>query len=481
MDNMPAEKSAHARRLLNKAKSSLELAGARLSDKHLKLAVTGLSKSGKTAFITSLLNQLLEINGEANLPFLSVVREKRIIGVKRAVQEDLTTKRFAYEDALRDLAREPAQWPQSTSGISQVRLIIRYHKKRGLSKLLMADAQLILDITDYPGEWLLDLPLLSMSYAQWCEQCQREMHSPKRQVLAQALTEKIAALDINAPADEVVMQTLAGAYAQYLHACQQAGFQLLQPGRFLLPGELHDAPVLHFFPLSDAQLNHYISHSQQTVAGSYLDLLERRFTEYKKKVVAPFYEQHFKRFDRQIILVDCLSALNFGAHSFADLQLALTWIMRSFNYGKSSIVQRLFNPKIDKLVFAASKADHIGADQQINLVKLLDSLLHEARQQLQFVGVVTESTAIAAIRATKNASAELNGERVQVVQGRNIQGESVTLFPGDVPSHCPSDRFWQEQGFDFPQFSPPSFHNKHVLEHIRMDQIIEFILADKLQ
>ena len=30
-----------------------------------------------------------------------------------------------------------------------------------------ADRTLTLDIVDYPGEWLLDLPLLNKSYAQW--------------------------------------------------------------------------------------------------------------------------------------------------------------------------------------------------------------------------------------------------------------------------------------------------------------------------
>jgi len=30
--------------------------------------------------------------------------------------------------------------------------------------------RLYLDIIDYPGEWLLDLPLLNKSYAQWSQQ-----------------------------------------------------------------------------------------------------------------------------------------------------------------------------------------------------------------------------------------------------------------------------------------------------------------------
>ena len=58
--------------------------------------------------------------------------------------------------------------------------------------------------------------------------------------------------------------------------------------------------------------------------------------------------------------------------------------MGSFQYGSSNILNRLFQPKIDTLVFAACKADHITPDQQTNLVKLLESMLHSARQQKQF-------------------------------------------------------------------------------------------------
>lgn len=49
-------------------------------DRHLCLAVTGLSRSGKTAFITSLVNQLLHLHSGARLPLFSAAREERILG-----------------------------------------------------------------------------------------------------------------------------------------------------------------------------------------------------------------------------------------------------------------------------------------------------------------------------------------------------------------------------------------------------------------
>lgn len=462
------------------SKQKLKTTAARLVNHHVNLAVTGLSGSGKTAFITSLVNQLIEANESAHLPFFSVVRESRLIGVKRDVQPNLTLNRFAYEDAMSKLTQPSPQWPSSTKGISQVRLKIKYKKSQGFSKYLTEDATLTLDITDYPGEWLLDLPLLDMSFSQWSAHCEEELNDPNRNELAQDFFNAVAELDLMAKGDELALQHIAQLYTKYLNDCQAHGYQLLQPGRFILPGELSGAPVLHFFPIASKQLEQQDVDFSNLIKGSNAELLVQRYEHYKTQVVQPFYKEHFKRFDRQVVLVDCLSALNRGFHSYQDLQKALDWLMGSFQYGSSNILNRLFQPKIDKLVFAASKADHITPDQQTNLVKLLESMLHSARKQIQFDGVVTESTAIAAIRASKSGLGQLNGESIPVLQGTSKQGTAITLFPGEVPQHCPEPEFWLQQQFEFPKLSPPVMKAEHVLPHLRMDQILDFLLGDKL-
>ena len=462
------------------SKQKLKLTAARLVNHHVNLAVTGLSGSGKTAFITSLVNQLIEANEAAHLPFFSVVRESRLIGVKRDVQPNLTFSRFAYEEAMTTLTQTSPQWPESTKGISQLRLKIKYKKSRGLSKYLTEDATLTLDITDYPGEWLLDLPLLDMNYAQWSRHCEEELSDPQRNDLARPFFTALTDLDLHAKGDELALQNIAKLYTQYLVDCQTHGYQLLQPGRFILPGEFSGAPVLHFFPVTSAQLEQQQVDLNNPAKDSNAELLMQRFKHYKTQVVQPFYKEHFKRFDRQVVLVDCLSALNRGFHSYQDLQKALDWLMGSFQYGPSNILNRLFQPKIDKLVFAASKADHITPDQQTNLVKLLESMLHSARKQIQFEGVITESTAISAIRASNSGLGQLKGESIPVLQGRNAQGSAITLFPGEVPQSCPSPEFWEQQQFEFPKLSPPIMNAGHVLPHIRMDQVLDFLLADKL-
>lgn len=84
---------------MKRLKTELNALVNRGVDRHLRLAVTGLSRSGKTAFITALVNQLLNIHTGARLPLLSAAREERLLGVKRVPQRDFGIPRFTYDEA----------------------------------------------------------------------------------------------------------------------------------------------------------------------------------------------------------------------------------------------------------------------------------------------------------------------------------------------------------------------------------------------
>ncbi|WP_438880030.1 YcjX family protein, partial [Bacillus cereus group sp. Bce020] len=76
-------------------------------DAHVRLAVTGLSRAGKTAFISSLVNQLLHTATHDQLPLLAAARDKRIIGAKRIPQSNLMVPRFSYDQAMEQLHADP--------------------------------------------------------------------------------------------------------------------------------------------------------------------------------------------------------------------------------------------------------------------------------------------------------------------------------------------------------------------------------------
>lgn len=452
-------------------------------DQHVTLAVTGLSRSGKTAFITSLVNQLLNEGNNSQLGFFNVVHQGRYIAAKRVPQKHLHIPRFEYDKAISALCQEAPQWPQPTNGISELRLAVRYQPNDSLLKYTTDAATLYIDITDYPGEWLLDLPMLSQTFEEWSKQTTSMLKAAPRFEFAQPFLEKLKQFEPLAPVDEEHLASLAKEYTDLLmHFRHELGLSVIQPGRFILPAELEDAPILQFFPFTEFD-NIDSNDYQNAKDDCYIGMLRARFIEYKERVIRRFYKEHFVNFDRQIVLADCLTPLNNGPESFEDLQQAISMIMESFHYGQSSLFSRLFSPKIDKLLFAATKADHVTPDQHDNLISLLNKLVYKTQHQLNFESIKMKTLALASVKATKVGKSQYQGKSIPVIQGRQLASDKlITLFPGAVPASIPSAEYWQNKPFNYIAFSPiePTKHDE-CLAHLRMDQVLQFLLGDKLK
>lgn len=61
-----------------------------------------------------------------------------------------------------------------------------------------------------------------------------------------------------------------------------------------------------------------------------------------------------------------------------------------------------------------------------------------------------------------------------------LEGQALTLFPGEVPRKVPDEHYWQERGFEFTSFRPMQGKREEPLPHIRVDKALEFLLGDKL-
>ena len=136
------------------------------------LAVTGLSRAGKTVFITSLIHNLLSsVHNPNRMPLLKVVGERRLFGARIQGAGASVLPRFPYAANIETMATQPWNWPARTDDISEIDLDIRFAPASALGRLIGGvtgeAASLRLKLVDYPGEWLLDLPLLDQSYAEW--------------------------------------------------------------------------------------------------------------------------------------------------------------------------------------------------------------------------------------------------------------------------------------------------------------------------
>ena len=98
------------------------------------------------------------------------------------------------------------------------------------------------------------------------------------------------------------------------------------------------------------------------------------------------------------------------------------------------------------------------------------------------VKVRASGVPLASVRACDYRQVSQEGRLIQALLGTNLAGESVHLFPGEVPARCPDARYWQgENQFGFVALRPPHLLPDQAMPHLRLDQVLEFLLGDKLR
>lgn len=441
----------------------------------LRLGVTGLSRAGKTVFITTLVANLLD---RGRMTALRAEADGRILASYLQPQPDDTVPRFDYERHLAAMTGPDPRWPDSTRAISQLRLSFRLAPS-GLFGLGGART-LNLDIVDYPGEWLLDLALMGKDFAAWSDEVIARI-APRAE--AADYRAALDATDAAAPFDEVTAQGLAGRYADYLRAARAAGYSDCAPGRFLLPGDLAGSPVLTFAPMA----------RPPTVArGTLWREMERRFEAYKAKVVRPFFRDHFARIDRQVVLVDVLGAIHAGPRAVEDLRRAMEGVLAAFRPGRPGWLSALFGArKVGRILFAATKADHLHHSQHAHLTRFLAGMLKAARDRADFAGADTAAMAIAALRTTVEERHIRAGDPVDCVRGRLLEtGREAALFPGELPESPAAmlaaardgATHWLDADYAVMNFAPAqvSLRPGEGPPHIRLDRAAEFLIGDML-
>src|ERR1700744_269228 len=463
----------------------------------VRLGVTGLSRAGKTVFITALIHGLTR---GGRFPVFEAFATGRIARARLEPQPDDPVPRFNYEGHVRTLTEE-RRWPNSTVDISELRLVSDYQRQNG------ADRTLTLDIVDYPGEWLLDLPLLYKSYDQWSNESLALSREQPRAKLAAPWHAHLATLNTCGREDEQAALGSARLFTEYLRACRDERFamSLLPPGRFLMPGNLAGSPALTFAPLD-------LPADGTAPDGSLWAMMVRRYEAYKDVVVRPFFRDHFSRLDRQIVLVDALAAFNAGPEALRDLEAALAGILDCFRIGRSTLLSNLFRPRIDRILFAATKADHLHQSSHDRLEAILRRTVAKAAERAEYAGAAIDVVALAAVRATREAQVARGRDKLPSILGTPAADESnageifdgnteVATFPGDLTADperlfSGDDAFRglssaspEKADFRFLRFRPPQLDRQQtdgpadgpLLPHIRLDRALQFLIGDKLQ
>ncbi len=449
-------------------------ASALLREKTLRLGVTGLSRSGKTVFITSLVANLLD---RGRMPQLRATTNATIQTVYLQPQPDDTLPRFDFEKQLAAILGEKPRWPDSTRAMSELRLSFRL-QSRGMIRTFGGHRVVHIDILDYPGEWLLDIALLNLSYEEW-----------SREILSALLDRPEASayfafantVDPDARLEELTMQKLSQLFTTCLQDLRTAEQHIpYTPGRFLLPGELLGTPALTFAPLRA---------SRRGLGREF----QRRYEAYKTRVVRPFLRDYIAPIDRQVVLVDTLGALAKGPQATTALREQMGAILGAFRPGRRIIpgARWFLGPRVERILFAASKADRVHHSHHGALSAMTESLLREARDRAQFSGSDTAAMAIAGLRTTTEDTIVQDGKTIEAVRGWLPHRERPVLhYPGNLPTdpgqilrsmkdNADKWPFGEIQELPFLP-APAKLISGEGPPHIRLDKAAEFLIGDQI-
>lgn len=449
----------------------------RFVDDRICIGVTGLSKSGKSTFITSFINQLLQHDAtNAQLGEFSPWQNSYIHSVDLLPLEDRNLPTFDYGAAINGLSGDNPQWPESTTDISGILLRINLQKNKSKNP-----SSVYVEIRDYPGEWLVDLPMRNMDFVQWSafilEQFSR---SPRTNIEGNPL-KALSTLDPLAPFDSSHLDNALEQYMRFLKTCKQHNppLSLLQPGRFLQPGQYAGFPMMMFVPLINcAGIPSEVL--KKADKHSLFKVLEQRYEEYKQVCIEDFFKEFIAPVNRQVVLVDALTVLNGGAEYLDDMIEALDRITSSFNYGS-----RWYSSGIERVHFIASKVDHVLNEHHDSTQRLLENIIKETTKRIRKrhrdnYQIEAETSAVASIRSSQDEPLPNSHERCVVAWGS--EGKKVKYTPPAIPDHIPSTEEWKAFiGWHWPQLNPPKgtrVSQDQAIQHIRMDRVIKSLIGD---
>ncbi|WP_231757073.1 YcjX family protein [Microbulbifer elongatus] len=444
-------------------------AAERLLDKRLCIGITGLSGAGKSTLITSLVYQLSHPD-RAQLPGFAPALNGRLIGADLHPAVDSGLPLFEYQRCIEALTANPPRWPESTRDLSALELHLHLQSRRFGRKYRQ---KLILEFRDYPGEWLMDLPLLRLDFATWCRHQRDLLAGETRRALAPALLARLENLNPEATADPRELDSLWQDYRQFLRDCRgSARLSYLQPGRALLDNDEYG-----FFPLT-ALAHQSAAELAALPEDSVYRVLEARYREYVETLVSPFVESHFRHLDRQLVLVDLIGTLFAGEEALEDMRMAFGHIADTFRYGSNGLLRKLWRPRIDRLVFAATKVDQVLAADHDALRQLLGQQLQQVFSGARHRGLPLYCEAIAAVRCSNESVRD--GRRMLV--GHGMDGRYLGFENAEILAHLPQEGDWQHYNGGLPpQLRPPvGIGSEGYMPHIRIDALLNLLLGDKV-
>lgn len=431
--------------LVDVSKRILELTP--IKDKKIKIAITGLSRSGKSVFITSFIDQLLN----SHELFLHVKSSKKYNSALQAPK--ISMKRFDYYHFSKQIKKEHI-WCDSTDSVSKA--LLKINSRSSLP--FFGNDGFHVEIIDYPGEWILDLGMLLHTYTSWSNDViswLREIDDKR----VKDYLDKIDNLSTNETSD-TLETSLHVEYVELLKHLRERNYSFLTPGRFLVPADLKDDPILLFAPLEKSNSKLYKS-------------FKKRYESYVNDVVKKLHLDYFRGFDRQIVLIDVIKALQKGDECYKDMKKSLKSMLDIYTHAQGNLLSQIFNPTIQNVAFVATKADLVPSLMHDNYLSLLKEMSEDIRIRLQELNVKTSSHIVSSVKCTQSVMSQKDGQNIPTLRGIDAKsGKMVEVYPGKMPPNFPKN--WNKNDYMYEDFLPPQkeYRADEAFDNLHVDKVI---------
>lgn len=441
--------------------------------------MTGLYNSGKSVFLTSLIDQLQ--NGAGNFTVGSLGSVDFYSG---PLQPRKGWKVFPYGCNRKLLGN--GVFPEKTTEPHSFTCRVRFAKER---------RNYLLELLDFPGERFADVAIAGKSYDDWSDEIFLAWRASNP-----AATEEYVHACRAAKGDATVV---VSAFRRFLAAKLSACEPFVTPSSFKLPikgdmlrGRTIDQ-MLSNHPVTGVSATQQfapLEQSERAVQSALTRTMRANYALYRAQVVDPLFST-LRWCDRLIVLVDIPFLLAAGQNALAESDHLLRLILQSVETGtwftdalKNSLNALLFAAHrlggIQKIAFVATKLDQVLPQDRPQLFALLRAMVQPRAINLR--RVKWECFAVSAVFSTEADESEpewLNGR----LQWMPETSPPLKRSPEDPPlryspSRLPQNGWPTRLGpgsYSFPDVYPNISQVAFVPpKHQHLDQVLSFVLSD---
>ncbi len=461
-------------------------------NREITVAIAGLSRSGKTAFITSAIANLEAVGKNPVaakwLGGLDVLKTGRLQSTE--IPRDRTLRygrQFPYVEMVRALTGTVPEWPTRTANTYEIAIDLHFWPGRKPDRLDTPTATLRLIFVDYPGEWLVDVPLLEMSFLDWSKASLERLQTSAWSEVGSEFLRFLEATDWSRqPDDNEVARQAALEWQRVLVAAHARGLKWIQPGQFVRKRDQSEdagAPILDeqalwFSPLPGGAI-------AAAKKGSIASKMAERYSGYQKQT-GRFYSTTLKDATHHVILVDVIEALAEGEDAFQETAEVLAAVYRVFTDRRPLLDRFLGRTGFEKVLLLATKADTVPASSRPALRDLLISMCSGHVGGTKDMRLRPHADYVAAIRATEDIpTRSAEGEPVTAVQGMCADTGTLRRITAiDIPTSMPdTEEFERSKGYRPPRFVPPKIDRgaRQGIPNARLGTALDELIGDLLR